>query len=485
MSPIGNDRMLHERLGETLMLSFATEMPVDVNRTTADFLDAMVKWISGSPHTSFAADRLQELQQKEAFLRSGNETVQSLVTSSTDVDLAGIRYSRHDDDLEWLTTVVFSKTSSDAWVGVRVECESQHAAARLPSAKKPVVVRTVLDSLGGAADGPLPIRDQAHILAHADIDLAAKLIRGDAGCRLPIVYVSAQFQGGHLLDVNRLAADLSGMAHVVVEPNRPFSVRLQLEVDSENVYGGTIGIYWPEGGGRRAFFLGGQYSTPGQLAAAIKDEVRTALLNRRPIARCTWAYVQETVSRQVIHSLKASGSKALEDYIKTFDQEIEAKDQRLKEAEKEIQRLHNELRKYEARAGTTSGGLLRLGRERDVYPNEVLCILLAAIEDAVTRVPQDSRRQHVLTSVLEANKLSGNPLEGRREHLKKLLRGMTTIDGKLRHELENMGFSISEDGKHFKLVFQGDDRYTYTLPKSGSDWRGGLNAASDIARLLF
>lgn len=468
------------------MLSFATEFSVDASRTTADFLQAMVTWISGSPHTSLSADMLRELQQKEeASVLSGNERVESLVSRTADLDLAGIRYGRHDDDLEWLTTIVFSRTSFDAWIGIRVECESLHAAARLPSAKKPVVVRTVLESLGGAADGPLPVRDQAHILTNTDIELAAKLIRGDAGCRLPIVYVSARFQGGYLVDVNRLSADLSGMAHVVVEPNRPFSVRLQLEVDSENVYGGTIGIYWPEGGGRRAFYLGGEYSTPGHLAAAIKDEVRAALLNRRPIARCTWAFVRETASRQAIQSLKVSGSKAIEDYVKTFDQEIEAKNQRLEDAEREIQRLHNELRKYEARAGTASAGLLKPGRERDVYANEVLGILLDAIEDAATRVPQDSRRQHVLTSILEANKLENNPLEGRREHLKKLLRGMSTIDGKMRRELEGMGFSISEDGKHFKLVFQGDDRYTYTLPKSGSDWRGGLNAASDIARLLF
>lgn len=468
------------------MLSFATEFSVDASRTTADFLQAMVTWISGSPHTSLSADMLRELQQKEeASVLSGNERVESLVSRTADLDLAGIRYGRHDDDLEWLTTIVFSRTSFDAWIGIRVECESLHAAARLPSAKKPVVVRTVLESLGGAADGPLPVRDQAHILTNTDIELAAKLIRGDAGCRLPIVYVSARFQGGYLVDVNRLSADLSGMAHVVVEPNRPFSVRLQLEVDSENVYGGTIGIYWPEGGGRRAFYLGGEYSTPGHLTAAIKDEVRAALLNRRPIARCTWAFVRETASRQAIQSLKASGSKAIEDYVKTFDQEIEAKNQRLEDAEREIQRLHNELRKYEARAGTASAGLLKPGRERDVYANEVLGILLDAIEDAATRVPQDSRRQHVLTSILEANKLDNNPLEGRREHLKKLLRGMSTIDGKMRRELEGMGFSISEDGKHFKLVFQGDDRYTYTLPKSGSDWRGGLNAASDIARLLF
>ena len=37
----------------------------------------------------------------------------------------------------------------------------------------------------------------------------------------------------------------------------------------------------------------------------------------------------------------------------------------------------------------------------------------------------------------------------------------------------------------YKLVYQEDDRYTYTLPKSGSDHRGSLNAANDIGRLMF
>jgi septal ring factor EnvC (AmiA/AmiB activator) len=221
------------------------------------------------------------------------------------------------------------------------------------------------------------------------------------------------------------------------------------------------------------------------LARAIKDEVRAALVHRRPIARCTWAYVRETASRQAIHSLKASGSKEIDDYVKTFDQEIEAMNHRLEDAEREIQRLYNELRAHEARAGTASGGLIKLGQERDFYPNEVLGILLDAIEDATTRVPPDSRRQHVLRSILEANRLEENPLVSRREQLKRLLRGTSTIDGKVRRELENMGFVISEGGRHFKLVFQGDDRYTFTFPKSGSDRRGGLNAASDIGKLLF
>lgn len=206
------------------MLSFATEFPINPSRVTADFLQSMVTWVSGSPHTRLPMERLAELYEgKGARVEAGNEAIQSIISSSADMELAGVRHSKHDKGLHWLTTVVFSRTSSDAWLGIRVECESQRPSAHLPSAKKPVIVRTVLESLGGANDGPLPISISAHRLTNDDIDLAAKLIRGDAGCRLPIVYVSSRIQGGYLLDVDRLARDLSGMAHVVVEPNRLLS----------------------------------------------------------------------------------------------------------------------------------------------------------------------------------------------------------------------------------------------------------------------
>lgn len=468
------------------MLLFGTEFPINPNRIIADFLDTMVTWVSGSPHTKFTFKVLEKLKDgKDARIEIGNEAIQSLIATSTDMELAGVRYNRNDDGLEWTTTVVFSRTTSDAWLGIRVECESRRPSTRLPLVKKPVVVRTVLESLGGADDGALPISDSAHYLNNTDIELAARLIRGEAACRLPIVYISSQFQGGYILDIDRLARDLSGMAHIVVEPNRPFSVRLQLDVDSQNVYGGTVGVYWPEGGGRRAFFLGSQYSTASELTQALKDEVGAALANRRAMDRCTWAYLRETASRQAIQALKTSGSREIDDYVDTFDQEIEAKDQRLQEAEKEIQRLSAELRGYESRLGSTTRALLRLGRERDLYPNELLVIALDAIKDACSRVPKDSRRQHVLQSIFSANILQENTASDRREQLKSLLRGTSSIDPRVRRGLEDMGFNVSEDGKHYKLVFQGDDRYTYTLPKSGSDWRGGLNAAGDIARLLF
>jgi hypothetical protein len=54
-----------------------------------------------------------------------------------------------------------------------------------------------------------------------------------------------------------------------------------------------------------------------------------------------------------------------------------------------------------------------------------------------------------------------------------------------RAELESLGFDIQDDGKHYKLIYRGDARYPFILAKTGSDWRGGMNAFSDLKRRIF
>jgi hypothetical protein len=467
------------------MLSFATEIPVGAEQTSDSFVEAVKEWLLGSPHTRLTKGDVAEIGSAgQQSASRGNEAVISLRAARDRTDLAAVRYKRTDEDLEWTTTVTFSRHGIDTWVSIRVFCESTHPAARLPIAKKPVVVRTLLQALGGGRDGELQVGQDAYYLSNTEIEKAAKLIVGDSECRLPIVYVSASFYGGYTLDVSRLASDLSGMAHVVVEPNRPFSLRLKLEANSENVYGGSIGIYWPDGGGRRSFFLGRTHETPGELAKAIFDEVRLALTNRRPLERCTWASVQEIVSRQTFEQLKESGSDKVDEYIAAFDKEIGAKNAQLEDAENEIGRLKADLRMYQSRVPSLSSVGLKTGAEQDFFPNEIATIVIDAINDYQSRVPQDSRRAHIASALLDANKLDDNA-SVYRERLKELLRGFTKLDQKSRRGLEELGFSIADDGKHYKITFQGDDRYTFTLPKSGSDYRGGLNAASDIGRLLF
>lgn len=467
------------------MLSFATEFPVEVTRTSIDFLAAVREWLLGSPHTIFETSDLSDMDAKNEFsARKSNELIEALKYEATGSDMAAIRYTKLDRGLEWVSTIVFSRGLSVNWIGIRTSCESQHPAARLPIAKKPVFVQTFLTRLGGGIDGEIQVRAAPLRLASSDISLAARCISGKAGCRLPIVYVSAKFKGGHIVSVDSLAETLAGMAHVLVEPNRPFSLRLMNEVGSQNVYGGAIGVYWPEGGGRRSFFLHHESESPLEMERAVVEEVRSALANRRPLARVTWSAVQELISRRAFAALREQGSTEVQKYVDEFDKELKSKQDEIEDAEREIFRLEAEVRKYQAQNPMQSGLVLQTTPEQDLYAGEILGVVRDAIVDAVTRVTEDSRRKHILSSIVSANPSSGEA-EAMRGRLKVLLRDFKSMDAKVRSALQGIGFDISEDGKHYKIVFQGDDRYTFTMPKSGSDHRGGLNLASDISRLLL
>ncbi|WP_435628577.1 hypothetical protein [Candidatus Ferrigenium straubiae] len=467
------------------MQTFATEFPIGSSRSAIDFLHAIREWILGSRHTTFTEADLKNISNSDEWTaRKPNESIESLIASASNTESAAVRYTKVDGNLEWVTSIAFSKQSTDSWVGIRISCESLHPSTRLPLPKKPVVVRTLIKCLGGGLDGEIQVADTPLILGNDDIEFAGRCISGKANYRLPLVYVSSTYKQGHIVDVNKLASALSGMAHVMVEPNRAFSIRLMSEVDSQNVYGGTIGIYWPDGGGRRSFFLGRGYESSDEIESAVIEEVRNALSNRRPLSRCTWSAVREALSRRSYNLLKEQGSTEIDKYIAAFGGELTAKEAELDDAEKEIHRLEAEIRKYQALNPMQAGLSLRTGKERDLYPGELISIVHDALSDAAGRVPDDSRRKHVLTSIAEANPPVGENIS-LKERLKALLRDYKTMDAKCRGALEDMGFEVSEDGKHIKVVFEGDDRYTFTLSKSGSDYRGGLNAASDISRLLF
>ena len=95
--------------------------------------------------------------------------------------------------------------------------------------------------------------------------------------------------------------------------------------------------------------------------------------------------------------------------------------------------------------------MLRTGAEQNYYSGELNDIVLDALEDAISRVQPDGRRQHVLSAVLGATPKK-NALKERLDELKTTFRGYKNMDRRTRHLLEAFGFSIQDDGKHYKLI---------------------------------
>lgn len=55
----------------------------------------------------------------------------------------------------------------------------------------------------------------------------------------------------------------------------------------------------------------------------------------------------------------------------------------------------------------------------------------------------------------------------------------------MRQQLLELGFEVTEEGKHYRLTYYGDGRYKTTIAKTGSDWREGKNIASVIIKNMM
>ena len=463
------------------MLSFATEFPVS-ETSSRQFVEAVKLWIVGSPHTAFTRQQIDCIPSSGRWkVETATQRLEGLFASSGAAETAAFRHVAVDGAIEWITEVSYSKSETDDWVGVRTSRESDRPQLSLPPAKKPLLVRTLINSLGGGLDDELYVSDQPYFLREQDERMAARLLNADADNYLPIVYISCPFAGESPLNANSLARVLGELAHVVVEPSREFSRSIQRAVGSRNVYGGAIGVYWPSGERYRYFV--DNISQEFDVRQALVADIRQSLLNRRPIARCTWSRAEAEVARSVFEALRTSGSEDVSEYVAAFDSEIAAKDRQLEEANKEVHRLNARVRAQAGYDQTQVMGL-NFGNEQELHKGEFSEILQDALNAAVENAQDGGRRQHVLVAAAAALPNS-TEMKSRRDKIKEILKNYTSMTAEIRSSLERLGFSISEDGKHVKITYMSDERYVFILPKSGSDHRGGLNSVSDISKRVF
>ncbi|MEE4210609.1 MAG: hypothetical protein V2I43_15250 [Parvularcula sp.] len=400
----------------------------------------------------------------------------------------GIEYLKRDisERLTWQTHIVGTQDDEKFWVSISVACESPFAGVHIPSPKKPYIIRQILDHFGGGEDAGLVISQESQHLSDSEHDLriASSVINGDAMCKMPVVYVSRTDDDGLAVDAGEMARWLAGMAHVLVEPSRGFSFLLRDHTGARNVYGGSVGVYWPLGIEFRPFHPWGKYEDPRDLMTAVTHTVRHGLIGQRQIEQCTWAHLKELRVRSQIESLRASGTASIDEYVTAFDEEMQLKDERLARANDEIQRLQALLRARPETRLQSGDPVLVAGSETDLYDAEIRSILCEILKKAASECHEDGRRQHVLKDVLAANK-RGSRRDEIEEQLRSAFSKYKKMDANTKAILNKLGFSLKEDGKHYKLMFCNDPRYQFTIPKTSSDHRAGKNIVSQIKNGLL
>ena len=125
-----------------------------------------------------------------------------------------------------------------------------------------------------------------------------------------------------------------------------------------------------------------------------------------------------------------------------------------------------------------------MGDEFEFYPGEIKDLILDTLSEASKGIQPKSRRADVARDIIRNNdfkKLS----QAKAEELKRILKNYDGMSSKTRQALKNLGFEITEEGKHYKITYYGDGRYQTAYSKTPSDGRSGKNSAQVTINMAF
>jgi hypothetical protein len=470
------------------MLVFASEFPANSTTTLADLFRVCHKWLTGSPHYGLESLPAPSVPHDEIVDVSTNgHGVWFGAATDGARALGGTRHIWVEDEKrEWVTEIVAVEGDSGIWVSVNVFCNLLIAGSSRPSTNKPYVIKQLFAELGGGLDSTLQVQDSPHFLKPSDGALAAKIVTGQSPNHLPVVYVSADFDGRPFVDAKKLARRLSGMAHVLVEPDRRFSIGLARQVDAQNAYGGAVAVHWPRSNDNAIRLLPRDFESSSDIESELEQIVRSAWLFIKTSRGGTWASLREAVSARKIQSLRESGTASVDEFAREFDEETAALRDQLARANATVMHLQHTLQQAQAKASSSKDGFLRRGKEQEFYPGEIMDAILATLEEDFGSLSPDSRRSILVRDILEANKAARTDTPQNIERMiKDCLSTASKITANEVHLLRQAGFEVTDGGKHYKAVFAEDQRFKFSVHKTPSDHRSGKNLASEMIKQLF
>lgn len=472
------------------MKYFSTGFFLKGNVDARDVINECLSWVSTSPHTSFTPAILDMKRGEDEFdIEEKDERIELISFLDELIQMSCFRYSKISGAHKWVTDISVNHYYSEGrtWVQVESSVVTQKAVHKTPITKTPLIVLHLLDKFSGGKDDVFNVGIEPVFLNNSEecLSFASDLINGVLKNRLPVVYVSSKYffrEHHHNVIPGRLARKLSGLAHVVVEPEGPlFSNKLKHKVNSKNSYGGAVGIYWPEGQGISILKRGDL--SANDFEKEVFNEIITAITSLAPLRKNGWSEIIGSKNRKAIQSLKDNGNQNGE-LVSLYEEENESLQDEVRDLQQKIASLEMRVRGLMEKSYAQGDVSLSLGTEYDLFDGEIFEIITTSIERVLPTYYEGSRYHDVLSSIIASNQCMGQ-LSARDRKLKQALVGYTKMTPKLKGILNDIGFSANEEGKHWKITYHEDPRYTYILPKTGSDHRGSLNAYSDISKKVF
>lgn len=473
------------------MTVFASEFPANADIDSSRFAAAILAWVRGIQKS----DVLTEIDGKEIYdddVWLESPSGEELAVKSYEDDkhtVFGVRHELPDKEgRRWRTEAVYTCFEGQGYLRVRGQCVATDPNAQILMPQKPHFITQSIEDGWGSIDGTFKVQSTPHYFTEDEIDTALGIFSGSASRFLPVVYVSRGNDNQLPLDVRFLAKKLSGVAHVVVEPNRAFSFKLKTTAQGENPYAGATALFAPGGKQLVRLFKRSDDNGGRKLAQFLVQHASRYMSGLAAKCGWEWQHIQEAQSRNLREKVIEAASDELEEYMEAFDAEIRAKDEQIKNLKELL-----ELAKADQAAGETDLAELvsrplcsKIGDQ--IYDGEFSDRLRLFLSTKLSTTPKevDARTEEFCRRYLKHTLFTGRS-GALVAQIKTASRDGKRMPKELGALLEGIGYQKSQDGKHLKFT-PPDGLFGVvqeTLPSTPSDsQRGGKNRGLEVIRHL-
>lgn len=473
------------------MLLFSTILKIDKSLTKDDFLNLVIEWNQGSPHENNVIPNLNwDGSYNQKF---GDDTISLEFKEYRNEEIVAVRYVKKlDDGIIWKTDYIMN--FKDYKMSIMLDRSfTEDAIGVDPSFTTPLFIRLLIEKGYVVDDNDLPILMNPHLIGCENLSVLTAVINGTKFYDLPVVYVSKTFSNNIPIDVDKLAYALKGVAHIFVQGDYRTNKLIREQCNSTNEYNGAIGIYYQSDVVKHKRFLNYEHFDPTITRQNIVKEIINFTNQQSIDPLYTWDGVLTSLLRDRFDSQKSKRTKAertkeeteelLDSFSNDFD-ELTEENGRLRSS---ISDLESELDFYRDafnKKTVNDSGFLSSGSEKEFFQDEKKELILSVLSDSLANILDDTRKKHIVQDIIQQNTIK-EILSKKREEVKRLLTDYSGLTGKLKQELQQLGFIITEDGKHYKLTYFNDKRYIIHMAKTPSDGRAGKNIVSDINNKVF
>ena len=502
------------------MLLFSTILDINDKMTSDKFIRLVIDWNNGNPYSENVIPDIQ--WHGERNIKYGKAGLSLEFVEYRSKRIIAVRYEKKTaDGIIWDTDYVLDLRNQK----ISIRLDRSYTADALDVDSKystPYFIKLLIEKGYLKDDNQLQVQHKPVLITADRIDLLSDVINGESNYRLPVVYVSKTYHDEDPVDVSLLAHRLKGVAHVFLEEGNVLNPAIQKNCDGKNEYFGGIGVYFPTHGMKSRRFI---YRSETGKDDSLLEKVIRCVINYCSAQRIdplfTWQGVNNELLKESLTSQR-EGRLAAEEARKIAEAETSKIIENLDEEERRIRRQaideanaeanallekfdddmsklqeqivalthDNEALMYEnqglrAKLNTRENvPVLYMGDEHDFYPGEVKDLILETLSEAVKGLQKGTRRADVVDDIIENNDYQQLSVE-KAEEIKRLLKNYDGMSAKTRLALKDLGFEITEEGKHYKLTYYGDGRYQTTYSKTPSDVRTGKNCAQMTINIVF